>query len=628
MDPDFLRLYNEELQYMREKGGEFAREFPKMAGRLGLEEFECADPYVERLLEGFSFLSARVRLRLEAEYPRFTQHLLEMIYPHYLAPVPSMTVAQFHPDLTEGSLADGYTIPSGTSLRGSMGRDDQTACEYRTGHETKLWPLEIVEAEYFNRESTNVAVPDRLRQSKAGLRIRIRSTAGLKFSQLKLDELVVYLRGGPLRTYRLYEQILSSTTAVVAKSTGPKPMAEILPGNAVRAVGFEDDEALLPVQHRSFQGYRLLQEYFAFPAKFLFFKIQGLGPVIRRVNESTLDLLLLFPHSDRQLENVIDAGNFALFCAPAINLFPQRADRIHLNHRDHEHHVVPDRVRPLDLEVYSLTRVIGHRAGGIGTGQPFLPFYALADAQLERGAPDAAYYTVRREPRVLSEKQKRIGARSSYVGSELFVSIVDVNDAPFRSDLEQLEIATLCTNRDLPLVMPVGKGATDFTLSIGAPVKSIRCVAGPTEPRPPLVSGAGVNAWRLINHLSLNYLSLVDTDPRQGAAALRTLLSLYTNPLAPDLRQQVEAVRSIESKPVVRRVPKAGPLSFGRGVEITLTYDETAFEGQGSFLIGSVLARFFARYVSLNSFTETVLRTTERGEIMRWPATIGQRQII
>lgn len=628
MDPAFLRLYNEELQYIREKGGEFAREYPKIAGRLGLEQFECADPYVERLLEGFAFLTARVRLRLDAEFPRFTQHLLEMVYPHYLAPVPSMAVVQFQPDLTEGVLADGYRLPRGTSLRGMMGKDDQTACEYRTGQDTTLWPLEVVEAEYFNRESTNVPLPDKLRASKAGLRIRLRCTAGLKFSNLSLDQLTIFLRGGPLRTFRLYEQILTATQAVVVQTTSSKPTAEILPGEMVQSVGFEDDEALLPCTTRSFQGYRLLQEYFAFPARYLFFKIAGLGPVVRRTRESTLDLLLLFPSSDRQLESVVDASNFALFCAAAVNLFPQRADRIHLNHRDHEHHIVPDRIRPQDLEVYSVSRVTGFGDAGGGQGQEFRPFYALSDPQLERGAANSAYYTIRREPRVLSEKQKRIGARSSYVGSEVFVSIVDANQAPYPLDLSQLDIATLCTNRDLPLVMPVSKGASDFTLQIGAPVKSVRCVAGPTEPRPPLVNGPGANAWRLINHLSLNYLSLIDTDARQGAAALRTLLGLYADPLAPELRKQVDAVRSIESRAVVRRIPKAGPLSFGRGVEITLTYDEAAFEGHGSFLVGSVLARFFARYVSINSFTETVLRTTDRGEVMRWPATIGQRQII
>ena len=420
---------------------------------------------------------------------------------------------------------------------------------------------------------------------------------------------------------------MTRTQAVVAQSVGAKPSVEVLPSTSVQSLGFEDEHALLPVTARSFQGYRLLQEYFAFPARFLFFSVAGIGPLVRRTNEEFLELLLLFASSERQLESVIDASNFALHCTSAINLFPQRADRIHLNQRDHEYHVVPDRIRPLDLEVFQVRGVRGYGESG-GTGQDFRQFYSLSDPDLERGATGAAYFTTRREPRILSEKQKRVGTRSSYVGSEVFVSIVDSNQAPYRPELAQLDLTTLCTNRDLPLVMPVGKSNTDFTLQVGAPVKSIRCVAGPTEPRPPLVSGEGVNAWRLINHLSLNYLSLVDTDPRQGAAALRTLLGLYADPLSSEQTKQVDALRSISSKAVVRRIPQAGPLTFGRGLEITMTCDEAAFEGTGSFVLGSVLARFFARYVSINSFTETVLRTTDRGEVMRWPATLGQRQIL
>ncbi|MFO0870441.1 MAG: type VI secretion system baseplate subunit TssF [Pirellulales bacterium] len=627
MDPNFLRLYNEELQYIREKGGEFAREFPKIAGRLGMEEFECADPYVERLLEGFAFLTARVRRRMDAEFPRFTQHLLEMVYPHYLSPVPSMTVVQFQLNPDQGDLTQGYPLPRNTVLRGQLGRDDQTACEYRTGPAATLWPINVVEAEYFNREVTNVTLPDRLRQSKAGLRLRLRCLEGLTFSQLALNELVVFLRGGPLRTHRLYEQILAATQAVVVRPSSARTGGEILPQSAVQSVGFADEEALLPVTARSFQGYRLLQEYFAFPPRFLFFKIGGLQPIVQRTSEASLDLLLLFPSSDRELETVVDASNFALNCTSAINLFPQRADRIHLNHHDHEHHVVPDRIRPLDLEVFSLERVTGFAEAGGSQGQEFRPFYAVSDPQLERGVP-AAYYTVRREPRLLSEKQQRTGARSSYVGSEVFVSIVDTNATPFADDLAELDVHTLCTNRDLPLVMPVNRGTTDFNLQIGAPVKSIRCVAGPTEPRPPLAMGDGANTWRLINHLSLNYLSLVDTDAQQGAAALRSLLALYADPQSPGQLKQVDALRKIASRTVVRRIPGPGPLSFGRGVEITLDCDEAAFEGSGAFLLGAVLARFFARYVSLNFFTETVLRSTSRGEVMRWPATIGNRQII
>jgi len=256
--------------------------------------------------------------------------------------------------------------------------------------------------------------------------------------------------------------------------------------------------------------------------------------------------------------------------------------------------------------------------------QEFLPFYASKDASSHHEA--MAYFAVRRIPRLLSAGQRRHGPRSSYVGNELFVSLVDGREAPYHSDLRQLSVTTLCTNRDLPLQMVIGKGKTDFTLQAGAPVESIRCLAGPTPPRPS--SAGGDVAWRLISHLSLNYLSLADSDERQGAAALRDLLMLYGDTSAAPIRKQIEGVKSITSAPVTRRLPIGGAISFGRGLEVTVTLDETAFEGTGVFLLGAVLEQFFARYVSINSFTETVIRTLDRGEIMRWPVTGGRRQIL
>jgi type VI secretion system protein ImpG len=224
---------------------------------------------------------------------------------------------------------------------------------------------------------------------------------------------------------------------------------------------------------------------------------------------------------------------------------------------------------------------------------------------------------------VLSSKQRREGVRSSYIGSELFISLVDAAQAPYSSEVTQLGLDTLCTNRDLPLVMPVGLGDTDFTLQISAPVKSIRCIAGPTRPTPAAYEGESV--WRLINHLSLNYLSLIDNDAKQGAAVLRDLLGLYADNREASIKKQIEGVVSVTAKNVVRRIDSKGPMVFGRGLEISVLLDESAFEGGGYFLLGTVLEQFFARYVSINSFVETLIRTTDRGEVARWPVRIGRR---
>jgi len=623
MDPRLLKYYNHELQHIREMAGEFALEYPKIAGRLGLDSFECADPYVERLLEGFAYLSARVQLKVDAEFPRFTQHLLNMVYPHYLAPTPSMAVVQCQPDLMEGSLNEGFLIPKETPLRSQVGKGEQTACEYRTAHDLTLWPLELIEAEYLSGVGAvaNLGVPS-LPGLKAGIRLRLKTTAGLKFNQLSLNNLSLYLRGAGELPMQIYEQLLANSIAVVVQPTN-KPLSwqHIIKQAAVLPMGFTESQALLPYTPRSFQGYRLLQEYFAFPERYMFVELTQLQAALQQCPDSEIDIIVLLNRSNARLINEIDVSRFALFCTPAINVFTKRADRVHLNPRAHEYHIVPDRTRPLDYEVYQIEEVRGF--GSTSDQQlDFLPFY---QASSDTSQQQRAYYSVIRSPRLVSSKQKLQSPRSSYIGNEIYISIVDSNEAPFKSNLKQLGLELLCTNRDLPLQLPIGIGKTDFTIQTGAPVEFIRCLSGPTKPRPSTAHKE--TAWKLINHLSLNYLSIINNDEKEGATAFRSLLSLYGDNSDASFRKQIEGVLSIQSKPIVRRINTAGPIVFGRGLEITLTVDEAAFEGSGVFLLGMVLEQFFAQYVSINSFTETVLKTSDRGEIMRWPTRLGQRHL-
>jgi len=625
MDPRLLKYYNHELQHIRELAGEFALEYPKIAGRLGLDSFECADPYVERLLEGFAYLSARVQLKVDAEFPRFTQHLLDIIYPHYLAPTPSMTVVQCQPDLMEGALNEGFLVPKGIALRGNLGKGEQTACEYRTAHDLTLWPIELIEAEYLSGAGAvaNLGVPS-LPGLKAGIRLRLKATAGLTLNQINLNKLSIYLRGVGELPMQIYEQLIANNLAVVVQPVNrPVTWQHIIKQAPVAAVGFSETEALLPYTRTSFQGYRLLHEYFAFPDRFMFVELTQLQAALNQCHDKEVDIIILLNKSNARLINEIDVSRFALFCTPAVNVFTKHADRIHLSNQTNEYHVVPDRTRPLDYEVYQIRSVTGF--GSNSDDQlSFLPFYqANSDnSQQQR----RAYYSVVRTPRTISSKQKLQGPRSSYAGNEVYIAIVDSDEAPFKSDLRQLGVELLCTNRDLPLQLPIGIGKTDFTIQTGAPIDFIRCLSGPTKPRPS--SAYKEMAWKLINHLSLNYLSLINNNAEEGAIALRSLLGLYGDNGDSSFRKQIEGVLSIQSKSIVRRINTAGPIVFGRGLEITLNVDEAAFEGSGVFLLGMVLEQFFAQYVSINSFTETVLTTSDRGEIMRWPTRIGQRHLI
>lgn len=621
MDPRLLRYYNQELQHVRETGAEFASAYPKIAGRLGMDGMECADPYVERLLEGFAFLSARVQMKMDAQHPVFTQHLLRMLYPQYLAPVPSMTVVEMSPDSGESLPGDGHLVSRGTALRSQIGFGERTACEYRTAHPVNLLPLSLDEARYLSSPAAIAAaglgVPPGS-SPRAALRLRFKLAAGVQMDALSFDELPVFFAGAGDLASLLYEQVLGNGvgfSVVAGESVRHTGQASIEPR------GFTDAEALLPVSDRSFSGYRLLQEYFACPQRFQFAAFTGLRRLLPRSSVTTFDIVVWLDRAVARLEKAVDASYLRLFCTPAINLFPRRSDRIHLRDGAAEYHVLADRTRPMDFEVYDVEDVQGF-GDSQEPEQSFFPFYGGNARTWHQ--PASAFYTLRREPRVASQRQRRDGPRSSYVGGEVFLSLVDGREAPYPSSLRQLGMRLLCSNRDLPLHMPVGKGSTDLMLDTDAPVRSIRCVAGPTRPRAAMAEGQA--AWKLVSHLQLNYLSLLEHD--DGAPALREMLLLYSDEYDAASRRLIEGLREVRSAPIVRRLPIAGPVTYGRGLEIRLTCEDQAFEGTGAFLFGSVMQNFFARYVSLNSFTETVLHTLERNEVARWTARSGTRPIL
>lgn len=620
MDPRLLRYYNQELQHLREMGAEFAEAFPKIAARLRLDGLEVADPYVERLLEGFAFLASRIQLKLDAEFPRFTQRLLEIVYPHFLAPTPAMLIAQLQPQLADAGLAQGAKVPRGTVLRSAAPRGSQTPCQFRTGHDVTLWPIEIAEASYFTHAANlplNAAPGWRVYQG--GLRLKLRATAGLDFSQIRLDDLRLYCTGTDEVAYKLHELLCGQALGAFvlgANRGGPPPM---LPGDAIEAAGFGDDEALLPVTLPGFAGYRLLQEYFAFPQRFLALDLRGVGEQLRAAGGSEVELVFLFARGDANLQQTVDAGNLALHCVSAINLFEQRCDRIHVTPETSDFHVVVDRTRPLDFEVHDILEVEGHGSGLEDTTR-FLPLYATFHTEAHS---HGAYYALQREPRLLSEHQRREGPRSSYIGTEVYISIVDAHEAPYPAGLQQLGVRALCSNRDLPMLLP---GSAELSADGSGAVAAVRVIKGPSRPLSALREGN--LAWKFINQLSLNHLSLLDTDREQGAAALREMLKLYVSDADAALQRQIEGLRSVRAEPVVRRLPMPGPIAFGRGVRIELEVDELAFQGASAYLLGSVLERFFARHVSMNGFTETRVRSQTRGDILTGRPRCGTRPIV
>jgi type VI secretion system protein ImpG len=466
----------------------------------------------------------------------------------------------------------------------------------------------------------NKALPQRPR---AGVRIQLQLPAGMSMAQLELRTLRLYLSGQHDTAMELHELMLANAVGVLVGPPGRAGDGKrvLLPASALQPVGYAEDEAMLPPTLRGFAGTRLLQEYFAFPERFLFVDIEGVRPALNAISGSVAELIVLFAQPGRGLDGAVSAANFALNCVPAINLFPKRADRIQVSDSNYEFHVVPERTAPLDFEVYDVIGMQGFAEDG--SERRFLPLYA---PEHKRGSQQTAFYTIWREPRLMSEAARRDGPRSGYTGSEVFVSLVDPNDAPYAESLRQVALQVRCTNRDLPVFMPSTGGLAEFRLDAGLPTQSVRAIAGPSRPHTALREG-GV-AWRLLNLLSLNYLSLLDTEGGEAAAALRDLLSRFPQGTEPSVRRQIEALQNVATRPVVRRHPIPGPIAFGRGIEVTLTVDELGYAGASAFLFGAAMHHYLSRHASMNSFVETVLVSLSRGEVMRWKPSRGARPVL
>ena len=320
-----MKHYESELLYLRDMGSEFAEAYPKIASRLGMEGTEVLDPYVERLLQGVAFLSARVQLELELQFPAFTGNLLEIVYPHYLAPTPSMMIAAFEPDVANSAVKNGYVLPRHTSLRSRLSEGEQTSCEFRTAADVTLWPLEIAEAEYIDGRGELVAagVAGQL-DARAAIRLRLRRTDGGQMAELPLDRLTLHTRAGATNGWQLLELLCTQTQGLCGRSTDRRAdWAEPLAGGTVTPKGFERDEALLPTPRRSFDGYRLLQEYFALPERFLFVELTGLRAAVRRAEGQDVDIYILLREGRRDIAPTVVPEAFLLHAVPAINLFPQ-----------------------------------------------------------------------------------------------------------------------------------------------------------------------------------------------------------------------------------------------------------------------------------------------------------------
>src|ERR1700722_1484347 len=652
MNREFLEFYNKELSLLREQAGEFAQEYPGVAERLGGLMGDRLDPMIGGLLEGSAFLAARVQLKIKHEFAEFTTNLLDQLVPHYLAPSPSALLAQAQPKFGDPALRDGRVIPRGAYLDAAYRELERNiACRFALAAPISLWPFEIVNAEYF-------AAPGPLQalglpvghECSAGLRIQLTVRAAersedeppdsaahtrpeLHFSGCRVKDLTVHILGQESDAVALYEQMFASCRAVFFRYLDPFGDPVVVNGDAemVRQIGFGRDDALVPNDKRVFHGFDFLRKYFTFPRRFLGFSLQGLGAVTPKLRAKTIDAVFVFDDSNARLAAAVRKDFFALYAAPAVNLFEKTLDRIAVKSNQHEYQIVPDRSRTLDFEPNRILNVFAH-IQGLAQKVAVEPLYTAAAGRSASGL----CYTVRRLPRRRTAEERKYGLTTDYTGTDMFLSLGERSDPEELCRVAEISVQALCTNRHLPEHLPVGEDGADFKFVDDVQL-DVRCIAGPARPlEPTLTSMAGKTegasigdvAWRIVNMLSLNHLGLVQRAGGESAKSLREMLALFADMSDSATERKIRGIRSVESRPIVRRIRRNHGVGAARDTEITVLIDDKSFEGSRPFLIGAVLDRFFCEYVSLNHFTQTVIRTTERGEIMRWPPRLGVRNDI
>lgn len=607
-DPELIDIFGRELAYLRERGAEFSERYPKVAARLGVAGRQISDPHVERLVESFAFLTARLQHQLERELPELTTGLLGVLYPQYTSPIPSMAIASFEVDANNAKLAAGPVVEKGTTLFADSSTGP--SCRFATTYPVPLWPLAIESEAYVLWD--DLRIPDAAVPAPAGGPVErplgvlhLRLVSGQPIRGLGLRSLRFFIHGDAVETARLYDLLFERERAVLFASGEDDPAPAV---GRVLPVGFGPEEDLLPYPEHAHAAYRLVQEYFAFPRKFQFFDValeRGALPEGRR-----LDLMILV---DRRPAGVaLRRDTFRLGCTPVVNLFTRATEPIRVDQRFPEYRLVADARRERYTEIHSVLEVTA-TSPGEQEQKVYAPFFSLSHAD-ERAAATGVKGAFWMARRAQSE-------RADVPGSDVYLAFVDLAFKPQLPWSEVVYARALCTNRDLPAEIEPG---ARLSAERGPPGARIACL---TKPTPPVAAPlGGQSLWRLVSNLSLSHLSL---GGGRGEEALREVLRAYLFASTREAERQIAGVSRVMSRTVQRRVGERGWQGLCRGTEVTIELAEDQFGDSSALLFAEVLSRFVSLYAHLNSFTELVLRSTLREEVWkRWPPMAGAMPLL
>jgi type VI secretion system protein ImpG len=587
----FNRYYQDELSYLRELGKEFSDANPKLAPYLAERG---NDPDVERLLEGFAFLTGRLRQKLDDDLPELTHSMIELLWPHYLRPVPSMSVIQFQP--VTNAVTETKRIPRGVEVDSIPVAG--TRCRFRTSYDVDLHPLSI----------------DRVTLHQDGrgsvLELEFLLHAGASLDKLDLKDLRLHLHGEPFHSRTLYLW-MNRYLKKITVSSGAKEQVKSnfsLNPEKLQTAGFAEDESLLPYPPTVFLGYRLIQEYYGLPEKFLFLDVKGLEP-LATFDKMTERFTISFEFSRPMDEAVrVQKDSVRLYCTPIVNLFERDADPIRIDQTKYEYRIRPSGRDSAHLEVYSIDSVEGWLTGG--NEKRLYSAFESYDHRPEDSSKEARiYYRTRRYPAVVGS------------GLETNITFVNQDESQAIPRTETVSLQLTCSNRNLPEKLKVGDirnptGSSPEFCTFRNIIPANRSVS------PPL--GAGLH-WNLISNMALNYVSLASVD------ALQTILYTYDFRIHYDRQAERESRQRLDGL-IEARVEPVDLLHSGmpiRGLRTYLDMRESNFAGEGDmYLMASVLNVFFALFASVNSFHQLVVRGVEHGEVYRWPTRIGQQPLL
>jgi len=613
MREELLEYYERELGYLRQLGGKFAEKYPRVASRLLLEADRCDDPHVERLLEGFAFLAARIHLRIEDDFPEVTSALLGIVAPHYLRPIPSMTVVECQVDPEQGKQTAGQTMPAGTPLF-TRKLVDGSPCRFRTAYAVDLWPFTVSECDW--RQPERLATPVRVPGAVGVLRIKLECARDVVFSQLNPSRLAFYLAGESTVAHTLYELLSRNCISILVRNPQQRDGKTVTLSTAhLRAMGFEDDEALLPFPRRSFDGYRLIQEYFTFPEKFLFFELSGLQALAEAGCTNQAEILFVCsrferPERSQDLEVGVSARTVRLGCTPVVNLYSQVAEPILITHTKHEYQVIPNLRRQDTTEVHSIDEVMSSNTAR-RESTLVEPLYAYR-FQTKKSGNRTYWHAVRRK--------NELGEREP---STMHLSVVDIDGILTEPNAEVLTVRCTCSDFDLPSRLPFGLEDGDFTAEDSPAIRQITALRRPTPSYdPPPARG---QLWRLVSQLSLNYLSVIEG----GVSSLQEILRLHNFTDSSYLENQIGGITQINSRPHFAIMQSVYGDLPARGTRVEIDFDERQFVGGSAYLFATVLDRFLGCYTSINSFCQLAARTNQRKELLgEWPPKAGYKPLI